>query len=81
LIEENETNENEMNIEEHVERVESENVQIKNSRVEENWEKKRKNNLQKLHVQRKNWIGHNIDSLCWAFYYLNDGKEVEARSH
>jgi hypothetical protein len=30
LIEENETNENEMNIEEHVERVENENVQTKN---------------------------------------------------
>ncbi len=36
LIEENETNENEMNIEEHVERVENENVQTKYSTIEEN---------------------------------------------
>ncbi len=38
LIEENEINENEMNIEKHVERVESGNVQIESSRVEENGE-------------------------------------------
>jgi hypothetical protein len=38
LIEENETNENEMNIEKHVEKVESGNAQIENSRVEENGE-------------------------------------------
>jgi hypothetical protein len=39
LIEdENETNQNEMNIEKYVERVESENVQTKNSRVEKNVE-------------------------------------------
>jgi hypothetical protein len=40
-----------------------------------------KKNLQKLHVQRKIWRGHNINSLCWAFYCVNDGKENEARSH
>jgi hypothetical protein len=34
-----------------------------------------KKNLQKLHVQRKNWIGHKIDFLCWAFYYVNDAKK------
>jgi len=39
LIEdENETNRNEMNIEKNVERVENENVQTKNSRVEKNVE-------------------------------------------
>jgi hypothetical protein len=38
LIQENQTNENEMYIEKHVERVESENVQIENSRVKENGE-------------------------------------------
>jgi hypothetical protein len=81
LIEENETNENEMNIEEHVERVESENVWIENNKVEEHGEQIMKKNLQKLHVQRKNWIGHNINSLCWTFYYVNDGEEVEAKSH
>jgi hypothetical protein len=65
LIEENETNENEMNIEEHVERVESENVWIENNKVEEHGEQIMKKNLQKLHVQRKNWIGHNINSTMW----------------
>jgi hypothetical protein len=40
-----------------------------------------KKNLQKLHVQRNFWKGHNRNSLCWAFYCVNDGKEVEATSH
>jgi hypothetical protein len=39
-----------------------------------------KKNLQKLYVQRKFWKGHNINSLCWAFYCANDGKEVEVGS-
>jgi hypothetical protein len=38
LIEENETNENEMYIEKHVERIETENMQIKNNKVEGNGE-------------------------------------------
>jgi hypothetical protein len=46
LIEENETNENEMNIEKHVEKVESGNVQTKNTRVEKNGEQIMKNILQ-----------------------------------
>ncbi len=50
MIEENQTNEN---IEEDVERKESENVQIKNSRVEENGKQIMKKTSQKLHVQRK----------------------------
>jgi len=37
--------------------------------------------LQKLHVQRKFWRGHNRNSLCWAFYFVNDGEKVEATSH
>jgi hypothetical protein len=80
LIEENETNENEMYIEEHVERIKSGNVQIENSRVEKNGEQN-KIKLQKLHVQRKIWRGHNRNSLCWAFYCVNDGKKVETISH
>ncbi len=40
-----------------------------------------KNNLQKLHVQRNFWRGHNNNFLCQAFYCVNDGKEVEAASH
>ncbi len=39
IEDENETNQNETNIEEYVERVESENVQTKNSRVEKMWKK------------------------------------------
>jgi len=38
LIEENKTNENEINIEEHVKRVESGNVQTKFSKVEDDGE-------------------------------------------
>jgi hypothetical protein len=64
LIEKNETNENEMNIEKHVEKVESGNVQTKNTRVEKNGEQIMKNILQKLYVQRKIWRGHNMNSLC-----------------
>jgi hypothetical protein len=64
LIEENEIDENEMNIEEHVKRVESGNVQTKNNRVEKNGEKIMKKILQKLYVQRKIWRGHNMNSLC-----------------
>jgi hypothetical protein len=40
-----------------------------------------KKNMQKLHVQRAIWKGHNKKKLCWAFYCVNDGKEVETRSH
>jgi hypothetical protein len=53
-----------MYIEEHVERVESENMQIENSRVEENGEQIMKKILQRLHVQRKIWKGHNKNYLC-----------------
>ncbi len=81
IEDENETNQNETNIEEYVERVESENVQTKNSRVEKNWKQIMNFFLQKLHVQRIFWKGHNKNSLCWAFYCVDDGKEVEAASH
>jgi hypothetical protein len=80
LIEET-SNENEMNIEKYLERVESGNVETKNSRVEKNGEQIMKKVLQKLHVQRKIWRSHKKNSLCWAFYCVNDGKEVEVGSH
>jgi hypothetical protein len=67
--------------EEDVERGESENVQTRNNKVKENGEKIMKKNLQKLHAQRKCWRGHNKNSLCWAFYCVDDGKEVEVASH
>jgi hypothetical protein len=50
---------------------------LENSIIQKNGEQIMKKNLQKLHVQRKIWRGHNIIFLCWAFYYVNDGKEVE----
>jgi hypothetical protein len=34
------------------------------------------NNLKKLHAQRAFWKGNIINTLCWAFYYVNDNKEV-----
>jgi len=40
-----------------------------------------KKKLQKLHVQRKFWRRNNTNLLCWAFYCVNDGKEVEIASH
>jgi mannitol-1-phosphate/altronate dehydrogenase len=58
LIEENQTNENEMYIKEHVERIKNKNVKTENCRVEENGEQIMKKKLQKLHVQRKIWKGH-----------------------
>jgi hypothetical protein len=56
-------------------------VQTKNNNVEENGEQIMNKNSQKLHVQRKYWRRHNINSLCWPFYCVNDGKKVEAASH
>ncbi len=38
-------------------------------------------NLQKLHVQRNFWRGYNKNSLCQAFYCVNDGGKVEVASH
>ncbi len=32
-----------------------------------------------LHVQRKMWRDHNINALCWYFYYVDDGKDVESK--
>jgi hypothetical protein len=76
-----ESNQNEMYIEKHVERIESENVQLESSKIEENGEQIMKKNLQKLHVQRNFWRGHITNSLCWGFYCVNDEKEVEITSH
>jgi hypothetical protein len=37
-------------------------------------------NLQILHTQRKIWKNHNRIAICWAFYYVNDNKEVDPRT-
>ncbi len=70
-----------MNIEKYLERVESGNVETKNSKVEKNGEQIMNKILKKLHVQRKIQRGHNKNSLCWAFYCVNDGKKVEVGFH
>jgi hypothetical protein len=48
-------------------------VQIETSRNPKNGsEKLMKENLKKLHAQRKNWKPHGRTSLCWSFYCVND---------
>jgi hypothetical protein len=81
LIEENQTNENGMYIEKDVERKESENVQTKKIELKEIGEQIMNFFLQKLHAQRNFCRRHNRNSLCWAFYHVNDGKEIEVASH
>jgi hypothetical protein len=39
-------------------------------------EEKMKENFKKLHVQRSFWRGNSKIVLCWAFYYVNDSKEI-----
>ncbi len=55
-----------MKFEEYVERVESANVQTKNSKVEKIMELIMIF-LQDLHVQRKNYRGHDRNDLCLLF--------------
>ncbi len=38
--------------------------------------KMNENNLKKLHAQRVFWRGSNVNALFWAFYCVNDNKEV-----
>jgi hypothetical protein len=40
-------------------------------------EKQNANDFLKMTCSRKIWKGHNKISLCWTFYYVNDGKVVE----
>jgi hypothetical protein len=39
-------------------------------------EKKVKDNLDKLHVQRSFWKANGTNALCWAFYCASDNKKV-----
>jgi hypothetical protein len=34
------------------------------------------NNFKKLHAQRVFWRGNNKIASCWAFYCVNDNKEI-----
>ncbi len=52
-------------------------METKNSKVEKNGEEIMKKNLQKLHVQRKIWKGHNKLFSCWAFYCVNARKRLK----
>jgi hypothetical protein len=36
------------------------------------------NNFKKLYVQRTFWRRNSRNALCWAFYCVNDNKEVNA---
>jgi hypothetical protein len=63
LIEKNQTNENEMYIEEHVERVESENVQTKNTRIEENGE-------QIMKKMFKEKFGEGITKILYVGHFI-----------
>ncbi len=33
-------------------------------------------NFKKLHAQRNFWRGNSRNALCWAFYCVNDNKEL-----
>jgi len=57
-----------------VELKEMVNLQTKWNRNLEMNEKK----LKKLYAQRTFWRGNSISTLCWAFYCVNDNKEVNA---
>jgi hypothetical protein len=43
-------------------------------------ETKIKEILEKLHAQRLFWKSNSINALCWAFYYVNDNKEVDLKA-
>jgi hypothetical protein len=51
-------------------------IQIEGSRNPNMNEEKMKDNLKKLRAQRSFWRTNNINVLCWAFYCVNDNKEV-----
>jgi hypothetical protein len=54
----------------------NENFQIEGSRNPKMNEEKMKENFKKLHAQKSSWRGNNRNVLCWAFYCVNDKKEV-----
>jgi hypothetical protein len=46
------------------------------SRIPKMNKNKMKEKIEKLHVQRSFWRRNNKNALCWAFYCVNDNKEV-----
>jgi hypothetical protein len=55
---------------------ENENLQIERSRNPKMNEEKMEENFYKLHAQRSFWKGNSKNVLCWAFYCVNNNKEV-----
>ncbi len=61
---------------ENINSQENESLQIKKSGNLKTNEDKTKNNFKTFHVQRWSWKRNNRNALCWAFYCVNDNKEV-----
>jgi len=38
-----------------------------------------KDNFKKMHVQRNKWKSQNRNATCWAFYYVNNNKEINVK--
>jgi hypothetical protein len=57
---------------------ENENVWKEGNRnPEKKNEEKMKEILKKVHAQKLFWKPHSKNALCWAFFYVNDNKEVD----
>jgi hypothetical protein len=56
---------------------ENANVWKEGSKNLEKNEQKMKEILKKVHAQRLFWKSHSKNALCWAFFYVNDNKEVD----
>jgi hypothetical protein len=48
--------------------------------IEFNERNEMERNLQTLHVQRKIWKGYNRNAICWAFYFVNENKDVDPKN-
>jgi hypothetical protein len=53
------------------------NVQIEWNRNPKTNEKNMNENSRKLHAQILFWEPNNKNVLCWAFYCINDNKEID----
>ncbi len=54
-------------------------IQTETNRILENdSEEIMKENLKKLHAQRKIWKPHGRTSLCWIFFHVNNNVEVDS---
>jgi hypothetical protein len=65
-----------LELQENINLQENENLQIEGSRNPKMNEEKMKKNLKMLHAHKSSWRGNNRNALCWAFYCVNDNKEV-----